>query len=250
MKPAVLVFFFAGASGLAVGSGSAFPARRGALRAVLLAAEPPAPPPPPSFRSAGGGGGGEGEGGWERLQELFGSIVARCVLPALRAVRRFPPLLPAALLVLVRPFRRAVRTQKNVMPIILRLKLFERQRFESEEARLAARDALDEVLAQRFADALDADGARARELRAALPRWRARASRGSLGALSAREASTVRALRAAAKDYVGGLVLARELRAKGSRAWRRYCVTNNDTGEFEFFPEVRGGQSDARASYT
>ena len=65
--------------------------------------------------------------------------------------------------------------------------------------------------------------------------------------LSARE--TIPFLRAAAKDYVGGLVLARELRAKGSRAWRRYCVTNNDTGEFEFFPEVRGGQSDARVVY-
>jgi len=71
---------------------------------------------------------------------------------ALRALRRLPPLVPLSLLLLlVRPIRRAMRTVINMLPILIRLELFQFQRFESEAARLKAQAQMDEVLADRFA---------------------------------------------------------------------------------------------------
>ena len=49
-------------------------------------------------------------------------------------------------------FRRAFRTQLNIVPIILELKLFEMRRFESQSARSRAQEEMDERLSQRFAE--------------------------------------------------------------------------------------------------
>ena len=131
--------------GTTVRTGIGTPTRRHAL---LLAAAPPPPPPPPAAQRFGGSS-GDDDGGSESTNRLLAFLMRLAARPA-DAIRLLP-LLPLALFALVRPFRRAVRTQKNVLPIIVRLKLFERQSFESEAARLAARDALDEELAADFA---------------------------------------------------------------------------------------------------
>ena len=114
-------------------------------RAIVLAADSP-PPPPPSPPVFSGRDGGDDD---ENENSINPSLLFAA---ALSQIRRMPSLLPAALFALYRPFRRAVRTQMSIMPIILRLKLFEKQRFSSDEERLAARDTLDEVLATRFAN--------------------------------------------------------------------------------------------------
>ena len=49
-------------------------------------------------------------------------------------------------------FRRAFRTQLNIVPIIFELKLFEMRRFESQGARSRAQEEMDERLSQRFAE--------------------------------------------------------------------------------------------------
>ena len=116
------------------------PLRRPPPRAVILAADSPPPPPPPSPPVFSGRDGGDDE----NENSINPSLLFAA---ALSQIRRMPFLLPAALFALYRPFRRAVRTQMSIMPIILRLKLFEKQRFSSAEERLAARDTLDEVLA-------------------------------------------------------------------------------------------------------
>ena len=94
--------------------------RRPPPRALVLAADSP-PPPPPSPPVFSGRDGGDDE----NENSINPSLLFTA---ALSQIRRMPSLLPAALFALYRPFRHAVRTQMSIMPIILRLKLFEKQR--------------------------------------------------------------------------------------------------------------------------
>jgi predicted unusual protein kinase regulating ubiquinone biosynthesis (AarF/ABC1/UbiB family) len=60
-------------------------------------------------------------------------------------------LIPVALLAFVRPFRRAARTQWNIIPILVQLRLFELRRFDTDDARLAAQGTMDARLSVQFA---------------------------------------------------------------------------------------------------
>ena len=133
----------------------------GLSRQTLASTAPPPPlpppPPPPVFR--GRDGGGDDDDGDDRNDNglPIGAPTADtdATLPLLRStlqlVIRFPPLIPVALFALVRPFRRAVRTQFNIVPLIFQLKLFDLQRFATEEARLSAQADMDARLSVRFA---------------------------------------------------------------------------------------------------
>ena len=94
-----------------------------------------------------GGSGDDGHGYWLDPEQVAASLAL-----VLRIVRRYPPLVPATLFAFVRPFRRAVRVQLNIIPIVVQLKLFERRGdFPSVEAKATAREIMDERLAERFA---------------------------------------------------------------------------------------------------
>ena len=122
---------------------------------LLASPSPPPPPPlpPPVERFGGDSDDGNSDDGEFKtaLMTLIAQLSTVCV-PAMRSIQKFPLIVPVALFALYRPFRRAVRSQKNLAPIIVRLKLFDRRSFETPEARLAAQQELDEVLSTRLAD--------------------------------------------------------------------------------------------------
>ena len=111
---------------------------------LLTEAEPPPPPPPVDTIAEDDGdddGDDDGNGGLLPL-----------AIAVLALAKRFP-LAPAALVVgSVRPLRRALRSWSTIFPMVVQLKLFELRKFDSLEAKLAARDALDERLSTEFAD--------------------------------------------------------------------------------------------------
>ena len=78
---------------------------------AMLAMDQPQPPPPPPPIKSGGGHRGDDEAGDENV----GQLLAWCtrLIAQSSAAYRLISLVPLALFVLVRPFRRAVRTQKK-----------------------------------------------------------------------------------------------------------------------------------------
>lgn len=108
----------------------------------FLITEPP-PPPPPTTAVDGKDDDDNDDG---KDDGFFPLVVAAFML-----AKRFP-LAPAAVIISsVRPLRRAVRSWSTLVPMVVRLKLFELRRFETPEAKLQARDALDERLSSEFA---------------------------------------------------------------------------------------------------
>jgi hypothetical protein len=139
----VLVTVSASASLAVAPSGRLQPSRRAAVS--LLAASPPPSPP------AANGGRRDDDDKEGAGSAFLLAALARLLQRATSPTRRYIAVTLPALFFLWRPFRRAFKTQLLVVPLVARLKLFELQRFESDAARLSARDALDERLAVRFA---------------------------------------------------------------------------------------------------
>ena len=122
-------------------------------RSLSMQQPPPPPPPPPTARRRDSGDDGESP------LDIMWAFIARAARAAAdvamkrrRELLRALPLLPVVGYATYRPFRRAIRTQRSIVPILVRLHLFERRAFEDEATRLAARDALDDVLSTDFAD--------------------------------------------------------------------------------------------------
>lgn len=126
---------------------------------------PPVPPPlpPPTSDGDNAGDGDDGSLSFNALLAAAGARLLEAVkqLPPPRdtlrrvgrVVRTFPPVVPVLLFTFLRPFRRAVRSQLHIIPILAQLTWFEKaRRFSDEPSRLRARDALDARLSTDFAN--------------------------------------------------------------------------------------------------
>ena len=117
--------------------------RHSALRSTAPVLTAP-PPPPPTTTTTSSDGKDEDDGdGDNRFLPL--------VVAAFLFAKRFP-LAPAAVIISsVRPLRRAMRSWATIVPMVVQLKLFELRTFDSQEAKLEARDVLDQRLSGEFA---------------------------------------------------------------------------------------------------